>query len=153
MPAILSGEQIEQIVHLKENTNYSYRKKADILGVSHPAISYYESLADQLGITSEFLQTIDNVEKQQLFHPNYPYRKSKKAKVNFLNHLSDINKYNGKKGSPNKKSAWEKECAERGDDADCRSGFYKKFNEFLKEDSSEVSLPQFYQPGEAVFCD
>lgn len=153
MPAALSGEQIEQITHLIGNKNYSNRKIAVIVGVSHVTIGYYRKKVEQLGITSEFLLTLDYDEKQQLFHPNYPYRQSKKASVDFLYHLKEINKYNGKKGSPNKKSAWEKEREEKGDNADCLSGFYKKFNAFLKVAGAQPSLPQFYQPGEVFFCD
>ena len=153
MPAVICGEQIQEIVHLIENTTYSNHKVAELAGVSHVTVASYRKKVASLGVSFTFLETLDALEVQQLFHPNYPYRQSNKVAIPFEEYRARLNINKGKKGAEKIKHCHQDNQEKHGEDADCRSGFYKKTRDELRGAGDETSMPQDYHPGEVFFVD
>lgn len=152
MPKALSSNQITQIVRLKA-LNLSVRKKAAIVGVTHPSISFYEQRMDELGVSVSFVESLSDDDKLALFHPKLPNRTSSKAPINYEEHYKDINAPQPNKGKYLLKHAHEDHVKKYGKRAHSKSSFYRKMRRYAQKQSRKESLPHDYQPGEVFFCD
>ncbi|MCH2058027.1 MAG: hypothetical protein MK214_15720 [Thalassotalea sp.] len=153
MPAVIPGDQIKEIVHLIQHTTHSNAKIAEVVGVTRVTVGNYRKKVISLGVSSSLLDHLDELETQQFFHPNYPYRQSKKAPISFDEVSAVIKKNKGKKGTENISHYHEENVKEHGKDADCRSGYYKKIKDHFKNNKDDICLPQYYYPGEVLFTD
>ena len=97
MPRALSSDKITQIVRLS-TLPHSARKKALLLGVTHPSIAFYEKRMDELGVTHEFFESLSDVDKQTLFHPEVPNRVSNKPPIDYEGYYEKINAPQPRKG-------------------------------------------------------